>query len=252
MAWLSGKNMKEVSADMRGELEMPNYVCNILRFNGNGWKKMLPFIKGEDTGFDFNTLVPMPEELNIESSGTMRLSFACELYRKEKKVLDILRQRSRTGMTMEQLLDQMEKGQETSPELGKKAYENYKRYGFTDWYDWCVHYWGTKWNAVSVESGEDYLQFETAWSAPIPVITALAQRFPDIGFTHIWADEDIGQNCGQVQYADGKPQEWYIPDAESSDAYDLYEECWGESDCIDVDGNGNKYCRSCENCDGCR
>ena len=45
------------------------------------------------------------------------------------------------------------------------------------WYEWCIHNWGTKWNACRVELSEfpEYLEykFETAWDAPRPVFAAL-------------------------------------------------------------------------------
>ena len=53
------------------------------------------------------------------------------------------------------------------------------KYGFTDWYSWQVHHWGTKWDAdvynIAFEQkentfGEDFVQlrvnFNTAWSPP--------------------------------------------------------------------------------------
>lgn len=53
------------------------------------------------------------------------------------------------------------------------------KYGFTDWYHWQTHHWGTKWDAdvynLSFEQkentfGEDFVQltvnFNTAWSPP--------------------------------------------------------------------------------------
>ena len=45
------------------------------------------------------------------------------------------------------------------------------------WYEWCIHNWGTKWNACRVELSEfpEYMEykFETAWDAPRPVFAAL-------------------------------------------------------------------------------
>lgn len=53
--------------------------------------------------------------------------------------------------------------------------------------DWCVDNWGTKWNVeVDVDtnfSKEDIIYFATAWNPPIPVVKALAAKFPDLKFT---------------------------------------------------------------------
>ena len=54
--------------------------------------------------------------------------------------------------------------------------------------------------------------FQTAWSAPHPVIEQLAKMYPDITITHKWADEDIGMNCGEYEYADGERIREYFPE----------------------------------------
>lgn len=47
-----------------------------------------------------------------------------------------------------------------------------------NWYDWNTANWGTKWNAYSFTSGTEgekaFVQFETAWSVPYPIIVAFA------------------------------------------------------------------------------
>ena len=63
-------------------------------------------------------------------------------------------------------------------ELGKAAWRNIRDFGAPTWYDWCISNWGTKWNAYGYsEDTIDYhdgdtLYFQTAWSAPHPVISA--------------------------------------------------------------------------------
>lgn len=46
--------------------------------------------------------------------------------------------------------------------------------------------------------------FDTAWSAPHPVIRQFAARFPNVEVTHKYADEDIGSNCGVIEYYEGE------------------------------------------------
>lgn len=89
-------------------------------------------------------------------------------------------------------------------------------YGKNNWYDWSISNWGTKWDAYGYDSEMDYSQndhlwFQTAWAAPHPVLEKLSQMHPDVMFTHKWADEDLGQNCGRYEYADGERTEKYIP-----------------------------------------
>ncbi len=92
-------------------------------------------------------------------------------------------------------------------------------HGKNNWHDWRVANWDTKWDAYGYEFGTDYsksedLTFLTAWSAPHAVIEKLAELFPDVQFTHEWADEDIGFNCGRYVYKDGKFSEMYYPESE--------------------------------------
>ena len=53
--------------------------------------------------------------------------------------------------------------------------------GFADWYDWSIANWGTKWNAYDHQRLTDSaIYFETAWSAPTPVLEAMAAKFPEV------------------------------------------------------------------------
>ena len=73
-----------------------------------------------------------------------------------------------------------------------------------DWYVWRNKYWGTKWGAydgyVKVGNTVVTFVFSTAWSAPIPIYEQLAKKYPDLTWEVRYADEDIGSNCGIIQY----------------------------------------------------
>lgn len=67
------------------------------------------------------------------------------------------------------------------------------------------------------EEGTDYsdcdeLTFQTAWSAPHPILRKLSEMFPEIVFKHQWADEDIGMNCGERCYLGGEKIDEFIPE----------------------------------------
>lgn len=101
-------------------------------------------------------------------------------------------------------------------DLGKKEME---LYGDKNWYDWSRANWGTKWNAYGYDADYDYSQsdslwFQTAWSAPHPILRKLSEMFPEIEFRHQWADESIGYNCGQHRYFGGERTEEYYPESE--------------------------------------
>ena len=70
--------------------------------------------------------------------------------------------------------------------------------------DWARGNWGTKWNAYDVErSDETHVQFDTAWSHPVPVLEALSQKFPDTELHVKYADEDTGYNLGEYWMTNG-------------------------------------------------
>ncbi len=84
-------------------------------------------------------------------------------------------------------------------------------YGENNWYDWSVKHWGTKWNAYDFESNEYYpnpIIFSTAWSAPYEIYEALAKKFPNLKFSVQYADEDMGNNCGEITYENGEFHDW--------------------------------------------
>lgn len=61
---------------------------------------------------------------------------------------------------------------------------NKKYFGASDWYDWCVSNWGTKWEVCEpfCENHDDkYLtaSFDTAWSPPIEFY----EKMQSLGFT---------------------------------------------------------------------
>jgi hypothetical protein len=86
---------------------------------------------------------------------------------------------------------------------GDLGREEEELYGKNNWYAWSVENWGTKWNAFYSCAGDDSVTFETAWSAPFPVLKKLSEMFPGVTIVHSYADEDIGYNCGKGMFANG-------------------------------------------------
>ena len=130
-------------------------------------------------------------------------------------------------------------------DLGKAEME---KYGKNNWYDWRVGHWGTKWPAYGFDETVDYsqnntIEFQTAWAAPHPVIEQLAKMYPDITITHKWADEDLGMNCGEYEYADGERIREYYPEV-SKERLDFALDMWGLDPAelgLAVNGYGNDY-----------
>lgn len=205
---------------------MPNHVTNIISFSGDPEtiQQMLESIKNDEYGLgtiDFNKIVPMPDSLDIEAGS--RTDNGLKAYRDfidvytlmgtlEKDLLYIPKESEDAFL---KLRTDIKDGEW---ELGRTAFQNKIQYGAPTWYEWRFGHWGTKWNAYDYEKGIDYsendnLCFQTAWGAPHPVIAKLAEIFPDVEFTHEWADEDIGQNCGMFCYEDGVRTEEYRPNS---------------------------------------
>jgi hypothetical protein len=84
--------------------------------------------------------------------------------------------------------------------------------GVVCWYEWNRANWGTKWNGYSTTADVRYrgseaehaIQFQTAWSHPLPVIEALSRKFPDDVLLVHYADEDFGSNLGSYLIKNGQ------------------------------------------------
>jgi hypothetical protein len=73
----------------------------------------------------------------------------------------------------------------TSPNREGNAEELRAQYGYTDWYDFCVNEWGTKWDVgdgQGIQTWDDnelVVYFDSAWAPPI----AGYEKLLDLGFT---------------------------------------------------------------------
>lgn len=227
---------------------MPNWVATEVTFKGNDEdiKKVLEKVSSEDSQFDFNKLIPMPESLNIESGSQSALAYAYYYVRKFNALPP-----SSHFKDMDTVICRVEKDITVSSQevlkSGKQLYENKKKYGATTWYDWCCSNWGTKWNAYNVGIYDNTLSFATAWSFAEPVMRRLSELCTqyNVEFDGEWADEDMGSNTGCFESYDGEFYYNYHDD-NSNEAYATYVRLNGESDCLGVDADGNYYRRECD------
>ena len=203
---------------------MPNYVRNVIAFEGSDEEilAMLKHIKNDELemgSIDFNKLIPMPESLNIECGSRTDQGV--------KMVKDFIMKLSTEKLLSIQDNDELEKvlNEQTRNvpdeskdrwKLGVKATLNQMKYGAETWYDWSLKNWGTKWNSCNFGEDNSYFEkntimFDTAWSAPHPVLEKLAETYPNISFEHRWADEDMGANCGKCRYENGERKSFLVP-----------------------------------------
>lgn len=151
---------------------MPNYCNNVVEIRGP-----VAQVKAlVDHRLDFQKIYPYPPELDIVAGRS---------------------------------------GADDSPEqkaLVAAEQSNLAKYGYKNWYDWCVSEWGTKWNAggsdnadMQIDWDEDgdhstaLFQFDTAWAPALGVLQKLKDDHPElsiecrysepgVGFMGVWTD----------------------------------------------------------------
>lgn len=200
---------------------MPNHVRNELYFECDNEQRIVELLNticGENGKMDFNKIIPMPKELDIESSS--RGDNGYEAYR------DYIN----TGIKPQEIIDEFGRTRTVDADclaLGKKYFENIVKFGHKNWYGWRREHWGTKWNAYDDAELHNGVSFLTAWSAPFPVIETLSKMFPDVRITHYFADEDLGNNCGKFGYIGGKQEDLTDFEECSDEALKFACDIWG-------------------------
>ena len=175
---------------------MPNHCFNhvTIQSTKKDIEEIMEHLRGEETMFDFNNLVPMPELmkdlLSVHAgSNSKRYFYSLSKWRKslngEKEPYlsfpnkEWLEENAVDDFTIRRLTTD---------------------YGTADWYDWSCTNWGTKWNAYDVEyfvgpipnatiinNGRQLTyKLTTAWAEPRPVINALMRYLSQPGF-----DQDL-------------------------------------------------------------
>ncbi len=190
---------------------MPNYVMNLLKLEGDTKKidEVLRAVQKDDTGLgslDFNKIIPMPESLNMECGSQQRDGLAA--------YADYVTKNNQAEQHY------WKRHPEITDEvwaMGKQSYENFQKYGAPTWYEWANEHWGAKWNAYEESKMEctdsvRALSFQTAWSMPLPIVLKLSEMIPDAKLSILWADEDIGCNCGKLVIQGGEVESAFLPD----------------------------------------
>ena len=213
---------------------MGNWVRTRLTFNGKQnrvaeIKELVKTTSKDDEGndytneFDFNKVIPMPEELNIPSSSSGDDGMKYLLLNAKHPISWSDYDRS--------FMERMKKQKEANPdrfnediELGKKYLSNISKYGYKDWYRWRIEHYGTKWGACEVVwISDNCVEFETVWSFCFPIVQKLSEMFPDVEIVFCFADEDCSTNTGDGRIIAGKEtDDTEYPDTGSNRAYEIY------------------------------
>ncbi len=224
---------------------MPNNVTNQITFGPDdasraAFQHMLHELQadGEPLGsIDFNKLIPMPQELNIECGS--RTDKGIKLYKEfllESTAVSISTLQTSKEMQAAAAASHTEKWdavKKADPEvwaLGEKAYQNIQKHGCPTWYEWSIQHWGTKWNAyqcLPLDEKDDTMEFFTAWSAVPKLVKLLSEKYPGQKVTYRWADEDLGSNVGEIVFKDGVEIEENIPETGSCAAFEMSAELTG-------------------------
>lgn len=240
---------------------MPNWVKNKIIIGNSKYGKELinKYVAlNEETGeieFDFNKVIKMPEELQIEYSS--RSDKALCLYvtyinpsisyygEKEDKIGEkdyadlvcLLKERAITVSNFDLSLEKINEliGDNSEVDLlklGKQQVENLQKYGALNWYDWSINNWGTKWNADDFISLDDdkTIMFSTAWDPAVPVVIEMSKQNPKMRFGFMYSDEEIGAHVGYFLMQNGRIDYEGTFEDFSVDAFKLAFDLW---DCAD-------------------
>lgn len=112
-------------------------------------------------------------------------------------------EQDRSPISLNSIIKMPEALQGTAPQKDEEiAEENIKLYGHSDWYNWRVTNWGTKWD---VQANIVYdrtminlpgyrtvqISFDSAWSPPIEAINVMAKRFPNVKILHTFDERGV-------------------------------------------------------------
>lgn len=221
---------------------MPNWCYNILTVSGDT-EQLKDFVtkslveEDDKQAFTFNGTVPLPEELvrieigsnshnaEIFINATERndwsgvnekltlpnwIKFAgieeglgASDSEKRHQMLNYIK-----TQTTEELLEQ-----------ARKIPEYLRIFGAENWYDWSCINWGTKWDACEpTVLNNDYLgfqvNFDTAWSPPIPWVMKCEELYPKLSFT---LEYEEGGMCFKGVYQNGVDTEFEFEHYEEDD-----------------------------------
>jgi hypothetical protein len=130
---------------------MPNWCNNVVEIGHEDPAKLKALVEAYNDGKFCSFAIPVPESLHIVAGRV---------------------------------------GDDADPkqiELEAQEKSNLEVHGYSNWYDFCVNEWGTKWDVggdgdrIELEPGQDNttLDFDSAWAPPLGVYAALM----DQGFT---------------------------------------------------------------------
>lgn len=179
--------------------------------------------EGQPLGsIDFNKLIPMPQELDMRAGFVTNLglkqyiTFMAESAITAQATL-FMPDAERTAVVGAHLAKwgAVELKDPEAWALGKKAFQNLKKYGCPTWVEWSKLNWGTRDNAfhcTALDGASDTMAFQTTDTAVPKIAAALSEKFPSQNIIYHWADEKTMQHLGRMVFQGGKAIEVEISD----------------------------------------
>lgn len=127
-----------------------------------------------------------------------------------------------------------------------------------NWYEWRVANWNTKWNADiqyetfdQWENGEVFVEFNTAWDTPTPIIEAVSKQNPKLTFSlrvreeshAFWQTYSI-KNGKYKEFAEGQ----FDTCAEYNEFGVTHHNCEVCDEWVEFCNNSNEQTLTCEQC----
>ena len=193
---------------------MTNYCYNKLIIRGEHMEiqRFLKAVEGKDTLFDFNKLVPVPQELeDVFFVGTL-----------ETDIMHVRMEEMGYKLPDEvnKHLDEkvpFEKREKTFRENAQLAAKCIEKYGYPCWGPWRAAHWGTKGSATDTKikwsrKNYCYLFFTTALTSPNLVIKAAISQFPNLHFKLKHKMEDPKPDENSIILGNGEFLKVDVPD----------------------------------------
>ena len=189
---------------------MPNYCANLIEVKkanetAEAHAEYAALLGRFDDGFLLNDVCPMPEALKDTHHGSLRINGVEHKAWREIEVHD---------------------GVEKVPMTSEEIAELTARFGASNWYDWCVKHWGTKWDVEEdtffwEDEGCLRSGFSTAWSPPRPVAQELSRQYPNLEITLYYIETGVGF-AGLDRYVNGElTEELYEDDGLTDETRDM-------------------------------
>lgn len=152
--------------------------------------------------FDFNSVTPMPPELEIEEGSAVTTGYDA-LYgdwTEPAKYWTWKESAAKLGHpfpleSREQLLECIRSLDCAEMYLApaKQYRDNVENHGFGSWHGWCRKHWGSHWNAedssIDARPALIKVRFTAASAFPKPIVTALSKKWPAIEIRVRYAHE---------------------------------------------------------------